>query len=153
MDPQGGEGNKNQSPVATLTAVVDRPLNATVEPNVGSSSNPLDKLEGVVAAAQLEAAAQAAPAPVQAPVGSPQREFENQFGSGPATPPVAESAPGLIDTALASLGTTQADIQPAPEAPPVPQPEEKQSDPQQEFKDEVAQAADKLLKALEEKKI
>ncbi len=51
----------------------------------------------------------------QPPLATPEGQFEDQFGSGSAKPPVAESdsavadnstAPGLIDTALANLGTT-----------------------------------------------
>lgn len=93
MDPQGGEGNQTPPPTAPI-----------VESNVGVS-NPLDKLEGVVAAAQQEAAASTA-APQQAPEETPKRQFVDQFGSGQAAPPVAGSnPPGLMDKALQGLGS------------------------------------------------
>lgn len=124
MNPQGGEGNNNQLPTANTAAVVGPPLNATVESNV-AASNPLDKLEDVVAAAKLEAGAVQPTTPIQALEETPKGQFENQFGSGPDTSPVAESAPGLIDTTLANLGSTpppagenvSANIQPALETP------------------------------------
>ena len=157
MNPQGGEGNNNQPLAANAAAVVDRPLNATVEPNAGVSSNPLDKLEGVVAAAKLEAAAQPT-VPVQAPEETPKGQFENQFGSGPAIPPVAESAPDLIDTALANLGTTPpavdvSALQPSADnlVPEQTQPVETlaqpEEDPQAAFVQDIKDAVEKLEEA------
>ena len=52
--------------------------------------SPLGNLEGVVPVAKPEVAATQPTAPVQAPKETPKVQFENQFGSGPATPPVAE---------------------------------------------------------------
>lgn len=83
MNSQDGEGNNNQlPPIANPAAVVDSPLNATVEPNVGVSSNPLDKLENVTGAGTLEVAPDSKP---------PTEQFVSQFGSG-VTSPVAEAA-------------------------------------------------------------
>lgn len=125
------------------------PINPTPEGVVNNAANPLANLEGVVAAAQEEAAAQ-----------TPKARFEAQFGSGPAAPPVAEPAPDLMGQALGGLGTTSpavdastsqpeqtqptADIltQPAPETPQ--QQEEAPLDPNQKFIDTVAAAYEEL---------
>lgn len=98
MNPQGGEGNNDQLSTATPTPVVDRPLNA----------DSLDKLEGVVAAAKLEAGAVQPTAPIQALEETPKGQFENQFGSGPASPPVAE-VPELNPTDLKETSVAQLD--------------------------------------------
>lgn len=138
----------NPGPVATA----DKPVSGVGETPIGGAVNPqapssdISRVEDLVAAAQEAAAAQ-----------TPKGQFEDQFGSGPATPPVAESASGL-DTALSNLGTPPSaeegaslNIQPpAAEVTPALQPENTPLDPQQEFKDEVAQAAEKLIKALKE---
>lgn len=157
MDPQGGESNNNQPPAVNAAAVVDSSLSVAVEPNV-AASNPLDKLEGMVAAAKLEAGAVQPTASIQAPEETPKGQFENQFGSGPDTSPVAESVPGLIDTSLANLGSTpppagedvSSNIQQSAEVIPTPQPEETSLDPKQKFINTVA-AAYEELKASEEK--
>lgn len=143
MNSQGGEGNNNQSPTATPTAVVDR--NVTVEPNVEVSSNPLGKLEDVVAAAKLEAAPRTT-ATGQTPAETPKGQFLDQFGSGhatPATPTTVESAPDLIDTALANVGDT----------PPAETPQQPEQTPAEKLKQQIADSVNAFLEEVAKEKI
>lgn len=109
MNPNAGEGGSNQPPT-TPTAAVNSPLNAT-ESNV-ADSNSLNKLEGVVAAAQE--AANVAASPLQP---TPQQAFEDQFGEkkAPATAPLASAPADLgtspstpdLNAALANIETSK----------------------------------------------
>lgn len=119
MNPNAGEP---VNPGGAAVAVGEQPVN-------NPPTNPLADLEGVVAAAQE--AAQATP-PVQASAETPQGQFVDQFGSGPATPPVAE-VPTNVPVAPLDSGTIEA----------VPPPE----DPQATFVQEVRNAVKKLEEA------
>lgn len=151
MDLQSGEGNNNQSPpAANAAAVVNRPL------DVGVFSNPLDKPGNVDTAVKLEAAAQ-----------TPTEQFKNQFGSGPANPPTAESnVPDLMNQALANLETTSPAVgatapQPSTDnlAPEQTQPAETlaQPDPEQtpgeKLKQQIAASVDAFLEEVTKEKV
>jgi len=90
MSPQGGESNNNQP--AGQTAVLNGPLGVRVAPSESSVglSDPLANLQNVVDVARQEAVVSAAP---QSPTEeTPQKAFQDQFGSG-AMPTVTELKP------------------------------------------------------------
>lgn len=109
-------------------------VNPGLEPPVTNvSSDPLSNLQNVVDAAKQAAAVQ-----------TPQGQFMDQFGSGPATPPIVDNAtvPGLIDTALANLGTPPEQTQPVVET--LPQPELEQT-PAEKLKQQISDSVDAFL--------
>ena len=152
MNPQGREGGNSEPPTTPTTPTT--PTVPIAEPNAGGSNplNPSAGLEDVVNAAKEAAAAQAA-------------QFAAQFAPEQVTPPT--TGPTGLDTALSGFGTpppadtstpqsepiqpVETLTQPGPELTSAPQSAE-EPDPQQEFRDKVAEAAEELLKALEEKK-
>lgn len=123
MNPQDGQGNNNQSPAANAAAS---------EPNV-AVSNPLDKLEGAVAAAQAAAAQ------------TPKGQFENQFGLGSATPTVAEPAPPAGGTSVPQPPTDNlAPKQTQPVVETLAQREPEQT-PAEKLKQQIADSVDAFL--------
>lgn len=118
-----------------------------VEPSSGVSNptNPLANLEGVVAAAKLEAAAAQAE-PVQVPAETQEGQFVNQFGSG-LTPPVAE-VPTLKPEDSQEAPVTSLDPGPEPAAEAA-APEEKT--PAEKLKEQIAASVDAFLEEVTQK--
>lgn len=140
MNPNAGEGSNNQS--SGQTAVLNHSLGAPVAPvehSTGSSDASLTNLQNVVAAAR-----EAAQSTV--PVQTPEENFQNQFGSGPATPPVAEVPVAPLDPSINTVndllakGPQVVESQPEVELPPK----------VQEFLDSVLSAADRYNASKEE---